>query len=360
MPATTKIRLGIDEAIPDSLLTSFPPAAEMVRLPSDIQPGDTTTYEVDFWVPPFYRSVAERVFAQLRGVKVVQSLMAGIDWLQWLPPGITLCDGRTIHNISTSEWVVAAVLAQMKRLPHYRDRQAQHYWDGQVAWAGGSKDTAKDGTEKSAVRPKPPQFLVLGDDLHGKRVLIVGYGAIGEAIEHRLAPFGVEITRVARSARGPGYARGSGSAHGSGSARSATTLPVHAVTELDALLPHADIAILILPMTPETRGLIDARRIALLPPGALLVNAARGPVVDTDALVAALEANKISAAVDVTNPEPLPPDHPLWRAPNCLITPHVAASTTGMLPRSFAFAATQVERYINGQPLENIVGNAGY
>jgi phosphoglycerate dehydrogenase-like enzyme len=350
MAHTQSVRVGIDDAIPDSLLASFPAAAKIVRLPSDVYPGDEVhTYEIDFWIPPFFRSTAERVFAQLRGVKVAQALMAGVDWLLWLPPGITLCDGRTIHNISTSEWVLSAILSQIKRLPHYRDRQSQHLWDGQVAWAGGDKATDKKSSdEKNSPHPKPPQLLVLGDELHGKRVLIVGYGAIGEAIEQRLTPFGVEITRVARSPR-------SSNPNGPNA-----TPPVHAVTELDQLLPLAQIVILILPMTPETRGLIDARRIALLQPGTLLVNAARGPVVDTNALVAALEAGKISAAVDVTDPEPLPPEHPLWHAPNCLITPHVAASTTGLLPRAFNFAATQVERYINGQPLENIVGKSGY
>jgi phosphoglycerate dehydrogenase-like enzyme len=324
------VRVGIDAAVPESLLASFPSAAQIVRLPSDPPvAGSGQSYEIDFWIPPFYRSIAQRLFPQLRCVKVVQSLMAGVDWLLWLPPGLTLCDGRTIHNIPTSEWVLSVILAQLKRLPHFRDRQNEHYWDGQVGWAGG---------EKARADSKPPQLLVLGDELYGKRVLIVGYGAIGAAIEARLAPFGVEITRVARSAR----------------------TGVHAVAELDQLLPHAQIIVLILPMTPETRGLINSQRIALLQPGTLLVNAARGPVVDTDALVAALEAGRIFAAVDVTDPEPLPPEHPLWRAPNCLITPHVAASTSGLLPRAFQFAAEQVERYINGSPLENIVDKAGY
>ena len=324
-----RVRVGVDAAISDALLRGFPAEAEIVRLPSEVSVDNTATYEVDFWIPPFFASVAKRVYPQLRAVKVVQALMAGVDWLMWLPKDVTLCDGRTIHNISTSEWVLSAVLAMVKRLPQYRDNQMESHWNGQVAWAGG---------ETAGVKSKPPTLLVLGDELHGKRVLIVGYGAIGAAIEDRLAPFGVEVTRVARSARNG----------------------VHAVSELDTLLPDAEIVILILPMTPETRGLMDARRIGLLRDGALLVNAARGPVVDTLALVAALNAGKISAAVDVTDPEPLPPEHPLWQAKNCLITPHVAASTTGLLPRAFAFAATQVERMVKGEPLENIVGDAGY
>ena len=119
-------------------------------------------------------------------------------------------------------------------------------------------------------------------------VLILGYGAIGGAVAARLEPFGVEIIRVARRARAG----------------------VHAVDELDALLPRADVVVVLVPLTPATVGLIDAGALARLPQGALLVNAARGTVVDTDALLAALRAERIRAVLDVTDPEPLPADHP--------------------------------------------------
>ncbi|MHB1021777.1 MAG: 2-hydroxyacid dehydrogenase [Acidobacteriaceae bacterium] len=308
------------------MLRNFPREAEIVRLPRKPE----KTYEVDFWIPPFNRKAAEIVFAQLRGVKVVQSLMAGVDWLlPWLPEGVTLCDGRGIHDIPTSEWVIAAILASLKHFPRFRDQQLQHSWDGQQAISG---------TFRAHGGKHPAQLLILGEELNGKTVMIVGYGAIGAAVEARLQGFGVQIVRVARSVREG----------------------VHAIAEVSTLLPTADVIVLIVPLTTETRGMVTAEVIAKMKPGALLVNAARGPVVVTDALVAALEEGRIRAAVDVTDPEPLPPEHPLWSAPNCLITPHVAASTTGFLERAYALASAQVHRYVKGEPLENVVSSAGY
>jgi len=171
-------------------------------------------------------------------------------------------------------------------------------------------------------------------------VLIVGYGSIGAAIEARLTPFGVTVLRVARSAR--------------------ETPKVSAVSEMHSLLPLADVVVLIVPLTEETRGLIGAVELARMKHGALLVNAARGPVVVTDALVEALEQLRIRAAVDVTDPEPLPTDHPLWSAPNCLITPHIGGSTPEFIYRAFRFGAQQVRRFTVGEPLENVVTEAGY
>jgi phosphoglycerate dehydrogenase-like enzyme len=163
----------------------------------------------------------------------------------------------------------------------------------------------------------------------------VGHGAIGKEIERMLEPFHVEMIRVARSAR--------------------TEPLVHPVSELDSLLPQADVVVLILPLTPDSKGLIGSRQLALMKQGALLVNAARGPIVVTDALVEALQAGKIRAALDVTDPEPLPDGHPLWSCPNLLITPHIAGSTPQFAPRSLATAAGELRRYMAGQPLENMV-----
>jgi phosphoglycerate dehydrogenase-like enzyme len=184
------------------------------------------------------------------------------------------------------------------------------------------------------------QYRVLGEDLAGKTVLIIGYGSIGAAIEARLAPFGVTVVRVARTPK--------------------QNPPVSSVDQLPPLLPNADIIVAIVPLTPETRGLLGKKEISLMKKGALLVNAARGPVVDTDALVEALNAHHIRAALDVTDPEPLPAGHPLWSAPNCLITPHVGGSTPEFIHRAFRFGAEQVRRFLNGQPLENVVSDAGY
>jgi phosphoglycerate dehydrogenase-like enzyme len=124
---------------------------------------------------------------------------------------------------------------------------------------------------------------------------------------------------------------------------------------LDTLLPRAEVVVLILPSTEESRGLIGRRQFALLQQGALLVNAARGPIVDTDALVEALQSGRIRAALDVTDPEPLPEGHPLWSCPNLLLTPHVAGSTPQFAPRALRIAADELRRYIKGQPLHNVV-----
>jgi len=322
------VRVGVDENLAAELLAEFPPEAEIVRLPRTI----AAPIDLDFWILPFYRKDAAAAFQQMRGLKVAQSLMAGVDWiLPWLPKSVTLCDGRGIHDISASEWVMAAILATMKRIPLYRDLQNQHQWRGFA--------TVTDGFLNEPGAPRG-QYTVLGEDLAGKTVLIVGYGSIGAAIEARLTPFGVSVLRVARSAR--------------------EQPKVSAVEELHALLPLADIVVLIVPLTDATRGLMGAAEIGLMKRGALLVNAARGPVVATDALVEALVEHRIRAAVDVTDPEPLPADHPLWSAPNCLITPHIGGSTPEFIHRAFVFAAAQVGRFIAGEPLENVVTDAGY
>ena len=322
------VRVGVDENLSAELLADFPPDAEIVRLPRTIP----SPVEVDFWIVPFYRKDAEIAFRQLRGVKVAQSLMAGVDWiLPWLPTGITLCDGRGIHDISASEWVMAAIMASMKRIPLYRDLQHTQQWKGFA--------TVRDGF-LSEPGPARGQYTVLAEDLAGKAVLIVGYGSIGMAIEARLTPFGVNILRVARTAK--------------------ETPRVTTVSDLHSLLPLADIVVLIVPLTEATHGLIGAKEIALMKRGALLVNAARGPVVVTDALVQALNEERIRAAVDVTDPEPLPAGHALWSAKNCMITPHIGGSTPEFIFRAFRFAAQQIRRFAAGEPLENIVTDAGY
>lgn len=322
------VRVGIDEKLAPELLTDFPPEAEIVRIPRHLD----GTIDVDFWILPFARKDAAATFSHLRGVKVVQSMMAGVDWITpWLPKDVILCDGRGIHDTSASEWVIAAILASLKRFPLYRDLQLRGEWKGQAAVTDGflNENGAQIG-----------QYRILGEDLAGKTVLIVGYGSIGAAIEARLAPFDVNILRIARTARkGP---------------------EVHSIVDLRQLLPKADIVVLIVPLTAETRGIIGAEEIALMKHGALLVNAARGPVVVTEALVEALTQRKIRAALDVTDPEPLPPDHELWHAPNCLITPHVGGSTPEFIYRAFRFGAEQVRRFVAHEGLQNVVTDAGY
>jgi len=322
------VRVGVDEKVAPELLKDFPKDVEIVRIPRHSQ----ETLEVDFWILVFLRRDAAQTFSRLRGVKVVQSMMAGVDWIRpWLPKDIILCDGRGIHDISTSEWVLTAILSSLKRFPQYRDTQNERQWQGQAAVRDDFLD--ETGVQRG-------QYRVLGDDLTGKTVLIVGYGSIGAAIEARLAPFGTKVLRVARTAKA-----------------APEVLPV---SDLHRLLPQADIIVLIVPLTEETRGMIGETEFALMKRGALLVNAARGPVAVTDALLKALNEHRIRAALDVTDPEPLPGDHPLWSAPNCLITPHVAASTPEFIHRAFRLGVEQVRRFIAGEPLENVVGDSGY
>ena len=331
------LRVGVDETLSPQLLHDFPPEAEIVRIPRHA----TSTHDIDFWILTFVRKDAVDTFKRLRGVQVIQSMMAGVDWITpWLPPGVTLCDGRGIHDISTSEWVLSVILASLKRLPLFRDLQHQQQWTRELS----GHDSFLEEDERHT-----GQYHLLGEDLSGKTILIVGYGSIGAAIESRLTPFGVNILRLARSARTlPPSAPGEPSRE------------VHPFADLHTLLPQADIVILTVPLTPETQGLIGAPELALMRRGALLVNAARGPVVQTDALVDALNEHRIRAALDVTDPEPLPPEHPLWSTPNTLITPHVGGSTPEFIHRAFHFGAAQVRRYLDGQPLENIVGKGGY
>lgn len=238
-------------------------------------------------------------------LRVVQLLSAGVDaWLGVLPEHVTLCDARGVHTSATAEWAVGAILAYVRHFPAFARAQERGEWAYQVT-----------------------------DELAGKRVLIVGAGDIGEAIAARLAPFEVTVVRVARRAR-PG---------------------VHPVDDLPSLLPSADIVVVIVPLTATTRGMVDAAFLGRMRDGALLVNAARGPVVDTEALTAELATGRIGAAMDVTDPEPLPADHPLWRLPNVFITPHVAGSVRGTLPRAYRLVGDQVRRYVAGEPLLNVV-----
>jgi len=319
------VKVGVPGWVGDDLLAKFPREAEIVRIEAKTE----QTIDVEFWVVPAYPKEAAQVAPHLSGLRVVQSLLAGVDWLQPLiSPQVILCDAQGLHNIPTAEWAVSAILAALKYFPFYLDLQRAGDWRRR-------KEVDEQYRAMHHVQQKlyPP---VLQEELFGKRVMIVGYGAIGRAIEERLAPFGVEIIRMARHAR-------------------AGAENVAGVDRLLELLPQADVLVLIVPLTPETTGMIGERELARMKQGALLVNAARGPVVKTDALLAALEAGRIRAVVDVTDPEPLPDVHPMWKAPNLFITPHVAASSPMFLPRAMKFAAEQVARYVKGELLKNVV-----
>ena len=260
--------------------------------------------------------------------KLVLSLMAGTEWIPGaMGPHVTICNARGAHNVSTAEWTLTAILSSLKYVPLYLDVQHAGVWKRRFE---ATTHYANVTGDKEAHYPP-----IMQEELTGKRVLLVGYGSIGEEIERMLAPFCVDLTRIARTPR--------------------IAPKVHAVGEIDTLLPDAEIVILILPSTAESHHLINADRLARMKQGTLLVNAARGPIVDTDALVEALNAGKIRAALDVTDPEPLPDGHPLWKCPNLLITPHIGGSTPMFAPRAVKTAEAELRRYLAGEPLHNVV-----
>jgi phosphoglycerate dehydrogenase-like enzyme len=318
------MRVGYPATLPADLFQDFPEGVELIPL-SD-SPGQEI--DIDVWIPDPYQTRAIRTWSKLRGVRLVLALMAGTEWIpKTVGPHVTICNARGAHTVSTAEWTIGSILAMLKYFPFYLDVQRSGIWkrrfDASAHYASINGDA----------RPIYPPVMV--EELTGKKVLLVGYGSIGQEIERMLASFHVDLLRVARTAR--------------------TAPEVHAVSELDSLLPQAEIIILILPATAESHKLIGARQLDLMRQGALLVNAARGPIVDTDALVASLNAGKIRAALDVTDPEPLPEGHPLWKCPNLLLTPHVAGSTPQFAPRAVRTAAEELRRYMAGEPLQNVV-----
>jgi phosphoglycerate dehydrogenase-like enzyme len=248
-------------------------------------------------------------------LEVLQTLYAGVEWLLPLaPPGATVCNASGVHDVPVAEWILAAILAMEKRLPEFLQRQREGLWDTEVnpVTAGGE-----------------PRLL---DELAGKTVVVLGHGSIGRALEERLRPLGCDVVGVARRPR-PG---------------------VRGQEDLPDVLPEADIVVLLLPLTEETARIVDGEFLARMRTSALLVNAARGPLVDTEALEHALRAGQVRAALDVTDPEPLPQDHSLWSAPNVVITPHVAGASHRWLARAYRFVGDQIRRWALGEPLANV------
>jgi phosphoglycerate dehydrogenase-like enzyme len=288
-----------------------PPAGVEVEVWNGVGEPPQTVGRTGFWVPQLLSAALEQVLTALPALEVVQLVSAGADaFVGRLPDSVLLCDARGVHGGSTSEWVLAVVLAALRDLPRFVRAQDERRWD-----------------------------YTSTDELAGKRVLVVGAGDVGGQIRRKLLTFDADVTLVARRAR----------------PATATGPAVHGVDELPELLPAADIVVLVVPLTEATRGLVDAAFLARMPAGALLVNGARGPVVDTDALTAELRSGRLRAAVDVTDPEPLPPDHPLWDVPGLLLTPHVAGSVQGFPRRAYALVRQQVQRWVAGQPLANQV-----
>ena len=274
-----------------------PPGVEVVADPAP---------DVEFVVPRWEDIPA---LDAMPGLKVVQVLSAGVDWIaDRVPDGVTLCSARGARDRAMAEWVMAAILADAKRARACAEQQGRRHWE-----------------------------LIKVADASNLRVLVLGFGSIGRALAAMLAPFDCEVVGVARRARDG----------------------VHGTDELPALLPEADVVVNLLPLTEATRGAFGARELEAMRAGALYVNAGRGATTDTAALVAALQAGRIRAVLDVVDPEPLPGDHPLWTAPGVMISPHSAGDTPGADRAAWALAAAQLRRYAAGEELHNVVSD-GY
>ncbi|MFK0119549.1 2-hydroxyacid dehydrogenase [Streptomyces sp. NPDC090994] len=277
-------------------------------------PYPTDPAEVEFYVPPLTQDidVIAGPLARMTRLRAVQALSAGTDELRAaldrVPREVTLCNARGVPAPGTAELALTLVLASLRGVPEALRAQEQGAWEPRVH-----------------------------SSLYGRSVLIVGYGAVGSALEDLLAPFGCAVTRVASTGRRT--PRG----------------PVHSVARLPRLVADADVVVLCVPLTPDTRRLFDAGLLARMKDGALLVNVSRGAVVDTDALLKEADGGRLRAALDVTDPEPLPPGHPLRTAPGVLITPHVGAFTPALWPRLETLIRDQLARFAAGAELRNVV-----
>jgi phosphoglycerate dehydrogenase-like enzyme len=263
---------------------------------------------VVFYVPRYMGPAEDlALMSRMPNLKVVQLLTAGYDnALRYLPAGVTLCNAGGVHDASTAELAVGLTLASLRGLDDFARAMPQGTW-----------------------------VYVRRESLADKRVLVVGAGGIGKALKARLEPFETDVILVGRSAREG----------------------VHGARDLRALLPAADVVILAVPLTDDTRGMVGTEFLAHMADGALLVNVSRGSVVDTEALTEQVASGRIRAALDVTEPEPLPPGHPLWTLPGVLISPHVGGNTTAFLPRARKLVADQLQRFAAGEPLASVVSS---
>ena len=297
-------------SVPDErMATRLRPAPAGARYVVWPMSGPPPEPRIDLVVPP-YAGLA-RILAELPRVEmsVIQSQAIGYDGVaELLPPGIVYCNAAGVHEASTAELAVTLTLASLRGIPDFVRRQDRGDW----------------------------QWLRY-DALADKTVAVVGQGGIGRATAERFAPFEVDLVRVASTAR-----------------KDAEGV-VHGADELPGLLADADVVVLAVPLTAATTHLVDDAFLSRMKDGALLVNVSRGRVVDTDALLDHARRGHVRAALDVVEPEPLPEEHPLWRTPGILITPHVGGNTTAMAPRMDRLIREQIDRMLAGEEPANIV-----
>jgi phosphoglycerate dehydrogenase-like enzyme len=314
LPILTGYRLGMPViSLPDrEWIDLVGPMAGVEMVAWDLMGEPPRRDEISFVVPPYMRSSPWQRLALLPALRVVQLLTAGYETvLPAVPVGVKLANAAGVHDASTAELAVTLTLSSLRGIPAFVAAQERSQWlPGQI-------------------RPA----------LADKKVLILGYGGIGMAIARRLGGFEVKLTAVASRARGGDE----------------LVAFVHGVDELPALLPEHDVVIVIVPLSEATSRLVDRDCLASMRQGALLVNVSRGKVVNTEALVEAAGSGRITAALDVTDPEPLPADHPLWHTPGVLISPHVGGVTSAFQPRAVGLLRDQIAAFVGQRPLRNVV-----
>ena len=279
--------------------------------------GPAPEAAIDLVVPPYWGGARRLANLASAKVRLVQWQSIGFNGVgRYVPEGLAFANAATVHEGSTAELALALTLASQRGLDTFVRQGDAHNWQ-----------------------------LHSLPSLADRRVMILGYGGVGKAVDARLQGFEVEVTRIARSARqetGP----------------AGDPVQVYAMSELIDRLSDTEIVIIGVPLTPDTRGLVGAQELAALPDGALVVNVARGPVVDTEALIAELNSGRLRAALDVTDPEPLPAEHPLWDCPNLIVTPHVGGDSNAMMPRMTALIRRQISRLMANESPENLVNLA--
>lgn len=282
------------------------PAGITLLSPKNFPLDSSDLSQIDFYVPLYMGGAKALSYAaQMPNLKTLQMLNAGYDdALTYLRPGLTLCNARGVHDASTAELAVGLAIAGRRGFPDFMRDQIAGTWNHHRTGA-----------------------------LSDSKIGIIGYGSIGKKIAQNLSGFEVSITAFTQSGKDGSLT----------------------IDQLDAYLPNLDIVILILPLSDSSRHLFNAQRLAAMKDGALLINVARGPVVDTEALVSELNSGRIYAALDVTDPEPLPAGHPLWSAKNLLLVPHVGGNSTAFEPRGRALIESQLKLLATGQPLEHVV-----
>lgn len=278
---------------------------EQINFDPGVQPSDEDLAKVGFFVPGYLEDPNAWWAQNMPNLEVMQLLTIGFDYaITHVPDNVTLCNAKGVHEQSTAELAIGMIISQ---------------WRGLDAAARSMTTSTWNHTR--------------GRSLQEATAVVIGAGGVGARIAALLEALGAHVSVVGRTAR-PG---------------------VTAMSDITTVIASADVVVLAVPLTAETTGMVDENFLAQLPDGALLVNVARGPVVNTDALLAELTAGRISAALDVVDPEPLPTGHPLWSAPNVLITPHVGGDSDAFPRLVRRLITEQVKRWRAGEPLANVI-----